>query len=84
MLCNGLFFVRFGVFVAVLIKILLDQRVIFACFSEFFALLFSMLTNVQYVYAPAPRDVVACFSTDTMRLLAGIFIATSRGIEYIA
>ena len=78
------FFVRFGVFVAVLIKILLDQRVIFACFSEFFALLFSMLTNVQYVYAPAPRDVVACFSTDTLRLLAGIFIATSRGIEYIA
>jgi len=40
MLCNGLFFVRFGVFVAVLIKVFLDQRVIVACFSEFFALLF--------------------------------------------
>jgi len=40
MLCNGLFFVRFGIFVAVLIKVFLDQRVIVACFSEFFALLF--------------------------------------------
>ena len=84
MLCNGLFFVRFGIFVADLIKGILDQWVMGICFSEFFALLFSMLTNVQYVYAPATRDVVACFSTDTLRLLAGIFIATSRGIEYIA
>jgi len=40
MLCNGLFFVRFGIFVAGLIKGILDQWVIGICFSEFFALLF--------------------------------------------
>ena len=83
MLCNGLFFVRFGIFVADLIKGILDQWVMETCFSEFFALLFSMLTNVQYVYAPAPRDAMACFLSDALRYLAGIFKAAIRVIEYI-
>ena len=83
MLCNGLFFVRFGIFVADLIKGILDQWVMEICFSEFFALLFSMLTNVQYVYAPAPRDVVAWLSSDASRYLEGIFIVAIRGTEIL-
>jgi hypothetical protein len=40
MLCNGVFFVRFGVFVAGLRKNVLDQLVMVICFYEFFALFF--------------------------------------------
>ncbi|EIQ78649.1 hypothetical protein SF123566_9909 [Shigella flexneri 1235-66] len=40
MLCDGLFFVRFGIFVVMQFKIIKNQQVILTCFSELFALLF--------------------------------------------
>jgi hypothetical protein len=42
-----------------------------------------MLTDVQYVYSLVPRDAVACFLSDALRYLAGIFKAAIRVIEYI-
>jgi hypothetical protein len=42
-----------------------------------------MLTDVQYVYSLVPCEAVACFLSDALRYLAGIFKAAIRVIEYI-